>query len=121
MVLVDTSVWVSHLRSGDEHLVALLEASEVLTHPFVIGELALGNLNRRDEILTFLGAVPSAEVADVDEVLEFIRRNDLAGSGLGYVDVHLLAAARISKASLWTSDRSLQGAARKFSVGYVPR
>ena len=118
MVLVDTSIWVSHFRSGEEHLAALLESSEVLTHPYVIGELALGNLRRRDEILTFLRAVRSAEVADTDEVLEFIERNDLAGVGLGYVDVHLLAAARISRVPLWTADRPLQAAARRLSANY---
>ncbi len=117
--MVDSSVWVSHFRRGEEHLAALLEASEVLTHPLVIGELALGNLKRRDEILTFLLGVPSAEVADADEVLGFIERNGLAGAGLGYVDVHLLAAARISASSLWTADRALQVAARKLSVSYV--
>ena len=121
MVLVDTSVWVSHFRCGEEHLKDLLEASEVLMHPFIIGELALGNFRRRDEIMTFLRALPAAEAAESDEVLEFIERNDLAGAGLGYVDVHLLAAARISKASLWTADRPLQVAARRLSASHVPR
>ena len=120
MVLVDTSVWVSHFRSGEERLKDLLADSEVLTHPFVIGELSLGNLKRRTEIMTFLHALPVAAVAEIEEVLEFIESNRLAGAGLGYVDAHLLAAARISKVSLWTADRPLQVATRRLSISYDP-
>lgn len=117
---MDTSIWVSHFRGGEAHLKDLLEALEVLTHPFVLGELSLGDLKRRDEIMRLLRALPTVEVAEADEVLDFIERNDLTGTGLGYVDVHLLAAARISKAALWTSDRALQAASRRFSVCYAP-
>ena len=92
MILVDTSVWIDHLRKGDRGLAALLTASGVLMHPFVIGELACGNLRKRDEVLALLKDLPRVAVASDDEVLFFIERNALMGRGLGYVDVHLLAA-----------------------------
>ena len=119
MVLVDTSVWVSHLRRREIRLVALLEAFQVLTHPFVIGELALGNLRQRLEILAYLAALPRAEAVDAEHVLAFIERRHLAGSGLGYVDVHLLAAAALAGTSLWTEDRRLAAVARGLSLNYA--
>ena len=91
MILVDTSVWVDHLRRGDPGLVDLLERSVVAMHPFVVGEIACGNLRDRESILELLQDLPSAEVADTGEVLQFIARHALHGKGIGYVDVHLLA------------------------------
>lgn len=118
MVLVDTAIWVSHLKKGDTGLKALLEDGEVLCHPFIIGELACGNLKNRAEILSLLQALPQAKVAGHDEVMEFIEIHRLSGAGLGYVDVHLLASALLSKATLWTTDKSLSAAAKKLGIGY---
>ena len=118
MILVDTSVWIDHLRTADERLVAHLEAGQVLCHPFVVGELALGNLRDGDVVISLLGALPTAAVATPDEVLTFITRHRLNGRGLGYVDTHLLAATAITpEARLWSRDRRLSQAAR--SLGLV--
>ncbi len=117
MIVVDTSVWVDHLRSGDTALVALLEAREVLTHPFVIGELACGNLANRATIMALLDDLPGVTAAADEEVLFFIERHSLMGCGIGYVDAHLLAAAALSgDTRLWTRDRRLRGVARDLSL-----
>jgi predicted nucleic acid-binding protein len=112
MILVDTSVWVDHLRNGNSRLVSLLEEAEVLTHPFVLGELALGRLAQRSEILEFLENLPGAKVALHEEVLSMIEDRSLAGPGIGWVDAHLLASALLSHASLWSLDRKLTSAAQ---------
>jgi len=111
MTLVDTSVWVDHLRSGNRALVSLLERDEVLTHPFVIGELACGRVRNRREILGLLTALPSAVVAEHQDVLAFVDAHRLPGRGIGWIDAHLLAAARLSHARLITLDSSLSRAA----------
>jgi len=112
VILVDTSVWVDHLRVGSERLIALLNGGEVLGHPFVMGELALGNLRGQDIFLTALGALPQVVVASDEEVLHLIDRQTLFGRGIGYVDAHLLAAARLTAGTkLWTRDRRLQAVA----------
>ena len=112
MILVDTSVWVDHFRSGDDTLAAHLDRGQVLLHPFVIGELALGHLPRRDLILSILHDLPQAGVASDSEVLQFIDRQRLFGIGIGYIDAHLLAAIRLTPgAALWTRDRSLRAVA----------
>lgn len=116
MILVDTSVWVAHLRQGGSRLAALLEESKVLIHPFVIGELALGNLKQRNEILGLLNSLPTATVATHDEVLLMIEDRDLAGSGIGWVDSHLLASALLSDAALWTLDHRLTAAAKRLPI-----
>jgi len=108
MILADTSVWVDHLRRGDAKLAELLNAGQVLSHRFVIGELALGNLRNRDVVLEALQNLPEASIATDQEVLHFIARHALSGRGIGYVDVHLLVAAQLSHgASLWTRDKCL--------------
>ncbi len=108
MILVDTSVWISHLRSEDRKLTTLLNRDQVLIHPMVVGELACGNLRNRKEILSLLGGLPRILVADDDEVLFLIERHQLMGSGIGYVDAHLLAAAALTQsARLWTHDQRL--------------
>ena len=108
MILVDTSVWIDHLRANDETLAAHLNAGRVLAHPFVIGELALGQMRHREIVLAALLDLPQADVATDAEVLRFIDAHDLAGRGIGYVDVHLLAATRLSvPAKLWTRDKRL--------------
>lgn len=122
MILVDTSVWIGHLRRGDAHLVDLLEQGEVGTHPMVIGELACGNLPWRKEVLALLSRLPMAPVASDAEALGFIEANRLMGRGIGYIDVHVLASALLADGTrLWTDDARLAGAARRLFVGYEPR
>jgi len=109
MILVDTSVWVDHLRRGEPGLVDLLERSAVAMHPFVVGEMACANLRDRMSILELLQALPAAVMAHDDEVLQFIERHTLHGKGIGYVDVHLLASVALTEgASLWTRDLKLR-------------
>lgn len=111
MILVDSSVWVSHLRVGLADLVERLTAGEVLGHPMVTGELALGNLAQRALVLNSLRDLPQASAATDEEVLTFIERHSLFGIGIGYVDAHLLASARLSPDTrLWTLDRRLSEA-----------
>jgi hypothetical protein len=112
MVLVDTSVWVAHLRYGNVGLETLLNEGEVVSHPFVIGELACGNLKNRSEILYLLKTLPMAVQAEHEEVMEFVETHSLMGKGLGYIDAHLLASALLSDIALWTLDRILVHAAR---------
>lgn len=120
MILVDTSVWVDHLQKGVPELAEALEREEVLTHPFVIGELACGTLKNRAEVLHLLAALPSAPVADHAETLVFIEDRKLMGKGLGYVDVHLLAAARLAAAArLWTRDKRLLAVAEELALAFV--
>lgn len=118
MILVDSSVWIDHLRSGDAVLSALLERGGVLTHPFVIGELALGSLRQRDVILGALHDLPHVTVADDAEVMGFIARHALHGRGIGYIDTHLLAAVRLTHgATLWTRDKRLHEIATTLGIG----
>ena len=120
MVLVDTSVWINHLRKGSALLESLLQNSAVLIHPFVIGELACGNLHNRSRILNLLGNLPASRVADDREVLFFIEHNELMGRGIGYVDAHLLASVSLSSPScLWTVDRKLKDVATTLGMAKV--
>lgn len=120
MILVDTSVWVDHLRVASRGLGTLLDEGDVLCHPFVIGELACGNLANRAEVLRLLAALPQAPRAADAEVLAFVEGRRLEGRGLGYIDVHLLAAALLAgSVPLWTLDRRLASAARELGVAYV--
>jgi predicted nucleic acid-binding protein len=116
MVLVDTSVWVSHLRYANPKLQRLLLETKVACHPFIIGEIACGNLKNRQEILTLMKALPTTIKAEHEEILRFIEMHSLMGKGLGYVDVHLLASALLSGVSLWTEDMPLKKVARKLKV-----
>ena len=119
MILVDTSVWVDHLRSGDAALAALLERGAVLGHPFVIGEIACGGLTDRGAILALLQHLPMAVVAEADEVLAYLNRHKLHGKGIGYVDVHLLAATALTGgAKVWTRDRRLHAVAHALGSAY---
>ena len=118
MVLFDTSVWVSHLRDGDALLEKLLNHGMVVCHPFVVGELACGNLKKRSEILALLNALPFAKVATHEEVMELINFRQLMGKGLGYVDVHLLSSAMLSETLILTYDRKLRGIAAKLDINY---
>jgi hypothetical protein len=119
MILVDTSVWIDHLRVGDDNLVTLLDSSQVLAHPFVIGELACGNLHKRDDVLRLLNDLPQALIASHEEVLHFIESNKLMGQGVGYIDTHLLASAALADTALiWTRDQHLQKIARKLKLAF---
>ena len=118
MVIVDTSIWVRHLRQGDQHLEKLLLDAEVACHPLILGELACGNIKNRREILSLLQSLPMAPTIDLDEFLHFIDQNQLMGKGIGYVDVHLLASARLAGAPLWTSDKRLRSVAIDLTVVY---
>ena len=117
MILVDTSVWIDHLRSGNASLARLLDNGEVVAHPFVIGELALGNLTQRDLVLDAMRELPQANVAADFEVLHFIREEVLFGRGIGYVDAHLLASVRLSPGTrLWTRDKRLHEVAGQLGL-----
>lgn len=118
MVLVDTSVWVDHLRGRNDKLEKLLNDSEVLCHPLIVGELACGNLENRPEILSLLQALPSAVVAEHEEVMIFIYNYRLMGKGLGYVDVSLLASAILSGVSIWTLDKNLKKVSSELGLGF---
>ena len=117
-VLVDTSIWVNHFRSSDPHLEDLLDSTEVVCHPLVIGELACGNLKKRKEILTLLAALPMAPEVDYQEALEFIELNKLMGKGIGFIDVLLLASSRLAAIPIWTNDSKLKEAAHTLNISY---
>lgn len=122
MILVDTSVWVDHLRDGAPALAAALEQGSVLMHPFVLGELACGNLKNRGEVLRLLGDLPAAPLATDPEALDYIERRALMGRGIGYVDVHLLASAALAGAArLWTRDKRLAAAAADLKLAYAEK
>ena len=117
MILVDTSVWIDHLRAGNAVLERLLDRGGVLAHPFVVGELALGNLRQRNVVLGAMGQLPRPVIASDEEVLGFIAAARLFGRGIGYVDAHLLAAARLTPdGRLWTRDRRLRAAAAQLDL-----
>jgi predicted nucleic acid-binding protein len=116
MELVDTSVWIDHLRRRNLKLVDLLSDNLVLMHPFVIGELACGSIALRLEVIGLLGALPTAMTAKHEEVLDLVTDRRLFGQGIGWMDAHLLAAAVLSDATLWTLDKSLDKAARKLGI-----
>jgi predicted nucleic acid-binding protein len=111
ITLVDTSVWIDHLRRGNDRLAALLEEGGVGCHHFVIGELACGTLRSREELLSLLKALPQVPLAEHEEVLKFVAERQLSGRGLGWIDMHLLASALIGKCNVWTLDKALQAVA----------
>lgn len=117
-ILVDTSVWIEHLRDGNAELERLLNNGRVISHLYIIGELACGNLKNRSEILSLFQAIPQSTIASHYEVLIFIEEKDLMGKGLGYIDVHLLASAVLSDSLLWTHDKKLSSAASVLGLNY---
>ena len=122
MILVDTSVWIDHFRQGLQPLSELLETNSVLMHPYVLGELACGNLRSRQETLRLLENLPAAPSASDSEVFQFIALHRLMGKGIGFVDAHLLAATSLAAdAKLWTHDKRLSEVARKLKLGYEVR
>lgn len=118
MVLVDTSVWVVHLREGNIDLERLLNEGDVVCHPFIAGELACGNLKNRTEILSLLQALPTATQAEHEEVMQFIENHQLMGKGLGYIDMHLLASALLTEVPIWTLDKRLDEISTELGIGF---
>lgn len=116
MILVDTSVWIEHLRAGNDRLRTLLFDEQVLCHPFVVGELACGTLHKRDEILSMLKALPEAQLLGHEEVLSFLQARRLYGRSIGWVDAHLLASTLLTGCALWTFDKPLRRAAAALNV-----
>lgn len=117
MLLVDTSIWVDHLHHTEVLLQDLLSNGQVATHPFIIGEMACGNLSNRKEVLNLLAELPSVVIATNEEVMRLIEKNKLGGKGLGWIDAHLLASALLSRIPLWTRDRKLATQAKLLGVG----
>ena len=118
MILVDTSVWVSHFRVGNSELKQLLNDGDVISHPLIIGELACGNIQNRVEILILLSSLPTAMEVGHDEALTFIEKKRLMGKGLGYIDVHLLASALLSNVSIWSFDGKLNRISTELNINY---
>lgn len=118
MVLVDTSVWVAHLRKGNIGLETLLNDGKVICHPFIIGELACGNLKNRTEILSLLQSLPMATQAEHEEVMQFIENYRLMGKGLGYIDMHLLASALLTNVPVWTLDKKLSEVSSEIGLAF---
>ena len=118
MILVDTSVWINHLRDGDRYLERLLLDGEVLCHAFIIGELACGNIKNRKEIISLLQALPMSPQVEFSEYLYFIEQYQLNGRGIGFVDIHLLASAQLGQVELWTADKRLIASAASLGLNY---
>ena len=116
MILIDSSVWIDHLRRAEGVVLSLLRDGEALTHPFIIGELALGSIKDRRAVIASLERIRYAPVATDDEVRALIEARALHGTGVGYIDAHLLAATLLAGATLWTSDKRLAAVARRLGV-----
>jgi len=119
VILADSSVWIDHLRSGNAELSAFLQDDRILVHPFVIGELACGNVPNREAVRRDLELLPGALVAHHAEVMHFVNEGKLWGIGIGWIDAHLLASARLSNCSLWTFERALERAAARLGAGHT--
>jgi predicted nucleic acid-binding protein len=119
MILADTSVWIQHLRTGDPRVADALNAGRICIHPFVIGELACGNLRNRGELLELLGHLPAAPAATDAEALQFLEQHALMGRGVGWIDVHLLASVALGATQLWTHDKRLAAVAAKLGLSFA--
>ncbi len=119
MILVDTNIWIKHLRESDTELIEQLNIGFVACHPFIIGELACGNLGNRAEILMLLQSLPSTPIVEPTEILDFIENSSLMGRGLGYIDIHLLASAILGNVALWTLDRRLNDVAGELGISFL--
>jgi len=118
MILVDTSIWISHFREGILRLKNLLSDELVICHPYIIGELACGQIKNRDEIISLLKSLPQAQTLENDEILDFIENRKLIGLGVGLIDIHLLASSLLSHSLLWTADKQLNVASSKLNIIY---
>jgi predicted nucleic acid-binding protein len=116
VILADTSVWISHLKKMDLHLASLLEAEQILAHPFIIGGIALGNLRNRKQCLHDLALLPVASLASNSEVLEWIEKRGLYNKGIGWVDAHLILSCLLSHSALWTNDKAMAAVAKAGGV-----
>jgi len=121
MVIVDTSIWINHLRKGDKHLEKLLFDAEVICHEFIVGELACGNLKNRNEILSLLQSLPHSPTVDSQEFLYFFDKHKLMEKSIGFVDVHLLASAQLSGLPIWTADNRLSAVSKYLELQYSRR
>jgi len=122
MILVDTSIWIDHIRKGDAELVRLLGEGQVLSHPFVVGEIAMGSIANRKIVLSSIEKLPAVTMARHDEVMTFVAKHSLFGLGIGYIDAHLLASAQLTPYGvIWTRDRRLQDIAAGLLLAYLPR
>jgi predicted nucleic acid-binding protein len=119
MVLIDTSVWIDHFNRSDSRLLHLLNDYEVVTHPYILGELVCGNFRNRTEIFELLSNLPSVTTISMEEYFVFIEKNKLYGLGLGFVDIHLLASTLIAQCSLYTKDKALLSIADSFGIAYT--
>jgi predicted nucleic acid-binding protein len=120
VILVDTSVWIDHFRSRSGLLVKLLDQQRVLLHPFVLGEIACGNLKQRQEIISLLHALPTLQSAGHDDILYFIDHHNLMGRGVGLIDVHLLASCLMQRCLLWTADKRLKAVSQELDTAFDP-
>lgn len=118
MILLDTSVWVDHLRKGDELVVQVLESGQAAVHAFVAGELACGNLKSRGLVLDLLRSLPQIHTANDEEVLFYVETHQLMGRGIGYIDAHLLAATAVAESLLWSRDKRLRDVACELGMAY---
>ncbi len=118
LVLIDTSVWIDHFRSGNSILKDLLESDRVITHPYIIGELFCGNFSHRNETLSFFNDLPICGVLDHEEIMAFIENRRLFGKGLGYIDVHLVASAFLESVKLFTFDKKLKNVVQELRLGF---
>ena len=118
MILVDTSIWIDHLRKNDQYLQFLLLEGEVVCHSLVIGELVCGNLKNRKEIISLLQSLPMAPQIEFDEYLYFIEKHKLYGKGIGFNDIHLLASAKLAQTKLWSLDKKFNSAAIELGINY---
>ena len=118
LILVDTSVWIKHLREGNQNLSQLLEQGLVASHPFIIGEIACGDIKNRYEIISLINDLPSTDVLDHSDIMEFIENRKIMNKGIGYIDVHLLGSVLVSDTRIWTFDKALKKMAFQLSVGY---
>ena len=116
MILVDSSLWIEHFRTSDSKLRDILEQGSAVAHPFVVGELALGHLRKRDEVLLLMGELPKTPHLSDEEVLGFVEVHRLAGTGIGWIDAHLLASAKLAGARVWTRDRALGKVAARLGL-----
>lgn len=117
MIIVDANIWIDHLRATDDRLGGLIQRRRILIHPYTIGEVALGSFSDREVVIDQLALLPSAPVAEHDEVLTLIERYRLFGTGIGYVDSHLLASTQLaSDGKLWTRDKRLHAQAERLGV-----
>ena len=120
MILVDTSVWISHLRRHNQQLDDLLDSELIFCHPLIIGEISCGHLQNRSLILSLFEELPQVSTATHQEALIFIERHGLMGRGLSFIDIHLLASCQIEDLTIWTQDKLLQRAAQVLHLNYHP-